>query len=207
MRLILVRHGESEHTMRDVIGGPLGCTGLTERGRQQARALRDRLIADGAYRDCGALLSSPVPRARETASILLDALPIEKVEEDCGLCEIHPGEADGLAWEAYRARYGAFDLQAQPDRPFSPGGESWRDLIDRVEDTLERFAARFDGRTVVAVSHAGFIVVSFLSLFAIPVTGRRARLEPSHASLTEWQVANGVWNLVCYNDVHHLNMS
>ncbi|MHB8674759.1 MAG: histidine phosphatase family protein [Candidatus Limnocylindrales bacterium] len=207
MRLVLVRHGQSEHTMRHVIGGPLGCSGLTERGRQQAHALRNRLIADGEFRDCVALLSSPVPRARETASILLDALPIKKVEEDCGLCEIHPGEADGLAWEAYRARYGAFDLQAQTDRPFSPGGESWRDLIDRVEDTLDRFAARFDGRTVVAVSHAGFIVVSFLLLFAIPVTGRRARLDPLHTSLTEWQASNGTWSLVRYNDVHHLNMS
>lgn len=74
MRLILIRHGESHHTLRGVIGGPAGCTGLTERGVGQARALARRLTATGELADCAALLCSPWSRARQTAEILMEAL-------------------------------------------------------------------------------------------------------------------------------------
>lgn len=117
---------------------------------------------------------------------------------------MHPGQADGLSWEDYRLCYGAFELQADPDRPFAPGGESWSDFVGRVRATLDRFAERFDGQTVIAVSHAGFIVVSLLDRFCIPPSGPRAQLEPTHTSLTEWRVTNKVWRLERYNDTYHL---
>lgn len=73
MRLVLIRHGESHHTLRGVIGGPAGCTGLTERGVGQARALARRLTATGELADCAALLCSPWSRARQTAEALMGA--------------------------------------------------------------------------------------------------------------------------------------
>lgn len=206
VRLILIRHGDSHHSRRGVIGGPIGCTGLTERGTQQARALGTRLRAAGDLGDGVALLSSPWPRARETADLLASSLTGTAVEAHPGLRELDPGEADGLSWADYRARYGAFDLQASPDRPFSPGGESWSACAARVETTLEEIAARFAGRTVLAVTHAGFIVNAFLSLFGVPIhgAGRRAWLEPVHTALTEWRVAGTSWHLVRYNDAAHI---
>lgn len=167
MRLVLIRHGESKHSIRGVIGWRVGCAGLTERGFRQAEALANRLRTTGELSDCAALLCSPVPRARQTAEVLASALPVQTIEEDCDLCELHPGEADGLTWEDYRTRYGVFDLTSSPSRPFAPGGESWQDLVGRVRATLDRLAERFDGQTVVVVSHAGFVVVSLLLLFDI----------------------------------------
>lgn len=206
MRLVLIRHAESRHSLRGVIGGPAGCSGLTERGVEQARALADRLRATGELSDCRALLCSPWPRARQTADILAGALPVGSIEEAAELCELHPGDADGLAWEEYRARYGAFDPQAFPDRPFAPGGESWSDFIGRVQSTLDRLAARFDGQTVVAVSHAGFIVGAFLVLVDAPLRrpGMRLWLDPAHTALTERRVSGATWRLVRYNDASHL---
>ncbi len=204
MRLILVRHGESHHAQRGIVAGLAGCAGLTERGVAQSRALAQRLAATGELSDAVALLSSPVPRARQTAEILAGALASGPVATDRGLCELDPGEADGLSWEDYRSRYGAFDLSANPERPFAPGGESWSDFVGRVRATLGRLADRFDGRTVVAVTHAGFVVVSLLDRLAIPSAGERARLEPELTSLTEWRVANAAWYLERYNDTFHL---
>jgi hypothetical protein len=66
--------------------------------------------------------------------------------------------------------------------------------------TRERFA----GQTVVAVSHAGFVVASILVAFDIPRQGTGARLEPALTSLTEWRVADATWTLVRYNDASHL---
>ena len=37
-RLVLVRHGEAECNVAGIVGGPQGCTGLTDLGRVQAAA-------------------------------------------------------------------------------------------------------------------------------------------------------------------------
>jgi len=69
-----------------------------------------RLAVTHEVNDCQVLLCSPVLRARQTAEVLNRAVPAGPIEEDCDLCELHPGAADGLSWEAYRATYGAFHL-------------------------------------------------------------------------------------------------
>ena len=136
--------------------------------------------------------------------MLARALCAGPIEHDCDLCELHPGAADGLSWEAYRATYGAFNLLTSPTRPFAPGAESWVEFVDRVRATLERLARGFAGQTVVAVTHAGFIVASVLVLFDIPRPGTSARLDPGSTSLTEWRVAQARWQLVRFNDISHL---
>src|SRR4051812_37649034 len=71
-RLILVRHGESVVQVEGIVGGPKACRGLSERGRRQVSALRDRWLRSGFRADV--LLSSTLPRAVETAELLSDAL-------------------------------------------------------------------------------------------------------------------------------------
>jgi probable phosphoglycerate mutase len=95
MRLLLVRHAESHHSRRGVIAGVRGCTGLTDGGHSQARALASRFASDAAVRQGVVLLSSPVLRARQTADVLADALSGQRVGEDTDLCELRPGDADG----------------------------------------------------------------------------------------------------------------
>ena len=62
MRLLIVRHAEAAP------GNPDELRTLTESGREQARELGRRLRDDGVQPD--AVLSSPLLRARETASAL-----------------------------------------------------------------------------------------------------------------------------------------
>ena len=204
MRLILIRHGESDHALRTVIAGRQSCRGLSERGFKQAELLARRMAMTHEVNDCQALLCSPVLRARQTAEVLNRALPIGAIEQDCDLCELHLGAADGLSWEVYRTTYGAFNLLTTPNRPFAPGAESWVEFTQRVRAILERLARRFAGQTVVAVTHAGFIVASILALFDIPRPGTSARLDPGYTSLTEWRVAQATWQLVRFNDIAHL---
>ena len=97
MRLILIRHGESEHSLRGMIAGYASCPGLTARGLQQAQLLADRLRATGEVSDCVTLLSSTVLRALQTAEVLGRALHLGPIKQDCDLCELHPGAADGLS--------------------------------------------------------------------------------------------------------------
>lgn len=183
----------------------MGCTGLTPLGRAQAEALRDHLAASGRVQ-ADVLLASVLPRAVETASIVAPGLGLEVAGQECDLCEVHTGEADGLTWTEYAARYGSFDMEAEPDRVFAPDGESWNGFHSRVARTLDRVARDYDGRTVVAVCHAGVVMASLRVLLGIPQPGTGAQLRPTNTGLTEWEhdPALDRWTLHSFNEASHL---
>jgi probable phosphoglycerate mutase len=205
MHLILVRHGEAHAGFEGVIGGPKGCTGLTDRGRQQAIALRDFLARSGRV-TADVLLSSVIPRAIETAEIIAPGLGIETFERDCDLCEVHTGEADGLEWAEWGVRYGAFDMEAHPDRVFAPRGESWNSFHERVRTVLERLAGEYEGRTIVVVCHGGVIGASLRVLFGLTGPSSAVRVHPTNTGLTEWEWEPGPrrWTLRSFNETAHL---
>jgi probable phosphoglycerate mutase len=205
VRLILVRHGDAHAGFHGVIGGQTGCTGLTRDGRAQAEALRDHLADSGRVR-ADVLLASVLPRAIETASIIAPGLGLEISGQECDLCEVHSGEADGLTWTEYAARFGSFDMEAEPDRMFAPAGESWNSFHERVQRMLERVAHDYEGQTVVAVCHAGVIMASMRVLLGIPHPGSGARLRPTNTGLTEWEHDASLdrWTLHSFNDASHL---
>ena len=134
MKLIFVRHGDAFAGLRGVIPGPLGCLGLTDLGRRQAQALHDSIAADPDF-SVDVLVTSMLPRAIETAGIIAPALGFAEVPQDCDLCEVHTGEADGLDWADYASRFGTVDMLAEPHRPSlreatagtaSTTGSDWR---------------------------------------------------------------------------------
>jgi probable phosphoglycerate mutase len=205
MRLILVRHGEAHAGFHGPIAGWTGCRGLTPYGRLQAEALRDHLAASGRVR-ADVLLASVLPRAIETAGIVAPGLGVEISGHDCDLCEVHTGEADGVDWSEYNDRYGSFDMEAEPDRPFAPGGDSWNGFHERVGRTLERLAREHAGQTVVAVCHAGVIMASMRLLLGIADPATSAHLRPTNTGLTELEHEPSLdrWILRSYNEATHL---
>jgi probable phosphoglycerate mutase len=204
MHLILVRHAESKHSQQNIIADLAGCSGLTQHGFEQAQLLANRLRTTGELNDCHTMLCSPVLRAKQTAQVIEEVVPVNMVKQDNALCELRPGEADGLSWQEYREKFEAFDLISSPNRPFAPQGESWLEFINRVRDTLVRLASQYENQSVMVITHAGFIVASLLVLFDIPRPGTGAYLNPVHTSLTEWHMSNGTWQLAKYNDSWHL---
>ena len=203
--IVLVRHGQGEVNVSGRIGGHEACTGLTDEGRAQVAAMAARLAATGELDNADVLLASRLGRAQETAAILAPSVgrhPDELVI-DCDLCELHPGEADGLLWEEYVDRYEPRDFDVSPGDPFAPGGESWNGFVDRVGRTMERIASDHQGQLVVVATHAGVIEASMLRLLAGSPEGgphRRLRLQTEHASLTEWEHSRFGWRLKRYND-------
>jgi len=210
-RIVLVRHGESRAQELGFLGGHVGCQGLSGRGRDQVGALRDRLTASGELADATALYASVMPRAVETAEILAGALDGLDVRPECGFCEGHPGEADGLTWAELDERYPSDGWDADSRR--APGWETWREMAERVAGALESVVQRHAGETVVVVCHGGVVVHSmmhFLSLDEV-ATHSRAWLSPDNTSLTEWRFAPNPYQkgtlpveLVRFNDFGHL---
>jgi broad specificity phosphatase PhoE len=202
-RLVIVRHGHARAVDTGVVAGHRGCTGLSDLGRRQAEALRDRLARAGFRAD--AVVTSVLPRAIETAEIVAPAVGVDPggVPHLCELCERHPGEGDGLTWDSFVERYGAIDPLEDPDHPMSPGGESARSFRARVEAAVARLAERYAGRTVLVVSHGGVILATTLSLLGLGPRWFARDLQ--NTSLTEWvRGSDGRWLLHRFNDAAHL---
>jgi broad specificity phosphatase PhoE len=208
-RLVLVRHGEATCNVAGVVGGIRGCSGLSETGVLQAEALRDRLLSTAELAAATALYASVLPRALETAAIVgpgVGASGRLTVVADCDLCELHPGEGDGLTWPEFSARFGEPDWDADPTTVLAPGGESWSGFVARAAGALEAVVARHRDDTVVVVCHAGVIEASLISF--VPVCpARRMKLRTEHTALTEWEVSTDGWRLLRYNDAAHLALA
>jgi len=203
-RVVLVRHGEAVCNVVGVVGGQAGCTGLTDRGRQQVEALRDRLASTGELYEAVALYASELPRAVETATILQPVVGPGKlaVQRRCSLCELHPGSCDGLSWADMAERFGDPDWDKDPTTPLSPGGESWSGFVDRAARGVAEVAERHPGGSIVVACHAGVIEATLLAWLAVHQS--RLKLHTSHASITEWEYADRNWRLLRYNDAAHL---
>ena len=211
-RLVLIRHGEAVCNVSGVCGGPVGCEGLTDLGRRQVEGLRERLLVTGELAGTDALYASVLPRAIETAELVAPALgpagpgvgpgPPPPLVTDCELCELHPGEADGLSWTQFSERFARIDWDEDPGQPIAPGGESWTGFVVRVAGALDRLVRDHPGQLVVAACHAGVVEASLLA--KLPVEGGRAGarlgLQTRHASMTTWEVHGGSWHLLGYND-------
>lgn len=206
-RLVLVRHGEAECNVAHRFGGPNGCTGLSDLGREQSVLLRDRLSKTGELADASALYASTLPRAVETGEILADAFPELVVRTDARLCELHPGEADNMSFTDYESTYfaeGSGRWSEDPTVPTAPGGESWAGFLDRVSAVLIGLADAHEEETVVAVCHGGLIEASLLQFLSMEGPYRFARFVTENASITEWSRSDDRWRLVRYNDCAHL---
>jgi probable phosphoglycerate mutase len=204
-RVVLIRHGEAVCNVAGVVGGHTGCTGLSPTGRRQAEALAARLARTGELSDASALYASVLTRALETGTIVAPGIGAGTAPVgDCDLCELHPGEADGLTWEEFRVRYGDPDFDADPDSVVAPGGESWSSFVARASGAVARLARAHRGERVVIVCHAGVIESTLLAFLPIAPGRSRLGLPTEHASLTEWEMTGDGWRLVRYNDAAHL---
>lgn len=206
-RIVLIRHGEAECNRNRVVGGVQGCTGLTDLGRRQVAVLADRLYESGELREATALYSSVLPRAIETAERLRPVVgpgpaALGAVRTRCDLCELHPGECDGMSWEDVAA-FGVPDWDVDPTVPIAPGGESWSGFVVRATDAVRAIVRSHPGELVVAAVHAGVIeacMISFLRL--APEVYRRGWVRITHTSMTEWEwvPSEDRWVLLRFND-------
>ncbi|MCC7365565.1 MAG: histidine phosphatase family protein [Dehalococcoidia bacterium] len=179
MRLILVRHGQSEGNANGVIQGHLDF-GLTELGRRQAAATARRLAGEPIER----VLSSPLARALSTAEPIAEAHGVE-IEPEHGLLEYAIGEIAGLRPEEIADRFPHIpEAYGRGERPIFPGEEGRETFYERIRAVMTAWSA--EPKITVAVAHGGVI-----SALCYMVTGL------DHARPGAFAVANcGITELV-----------
>jgi broad specificity phosphatase PhoE len=197
MRLLLVRHGQSEGNANGVIQGHLDF-GLSELGERQARATAERLTELHIDR----VLTSPLKRAAETARIIAGERGV-LVQPEPALMEYDIGEASGLTGPQIRERFPEVSAAyARGERPVFPGEEGRELFHTRLGGVLESLRSTDD--TVVAVAHGG--VVSAYCYMALGLDlQRRGMFQVWNCSITEIATDRaGRLVIVRHNDTCHL---
>lgn len=202
-KVVLVRHGESNVTVRRVVGGPRTCDGLSELGVRQVERLRDRLAETGEV-EATHLIASAYPRARETAEILAPVLGLDVVVEE-GFGEHDPGpECDGMTFDDFVDRFGLPDWESDPFAVTFPGGETVAEFDLRVGTAFSRTLREHEGGTLLIVCHGGVIDGLMRTALRAARTGI-FELHTKNTSLTEIvRVRSDRWRLIRYNDAAHL---
>ena len=149
--LTLVRHGQTSANLDGVWHGSSD-TPLTETGHAQAEQVAGFLAEHSA--DARVVYSSPLIRARSTAAPIAKRLQLEPRVEP-GLREYDIGSWEGKSFRELQQVHRLWEkIASEPD--FAPhGGESPRQVVDRLGTCLRTLAARHPGERVIAVLHGG----------------------------------------------------
>ncbi len=152
-RYWVMRHGESESNVSDIIDASSTKFHLTLRGRRQVEAsiqkFKKELSRNGEKIDI--ILSSDVLRTRETGEIDLSVLGEVKLKIDKHLEEIHLGpELTGHRDEKYAQLFPTYRSRFE-ERP--EGGESLRDLRSRLWEFLKECESKYEGKRILLVTH------------------------------------------------------
>ena len=154
--ILLARHGETDDNVPPQRVQGWIDTPLNERGREQARELAAAVRAHGL----GALYSSHLARARETADVIADELGLEVIVDE-RLAESRRGDWEGRLleeierddperWTAWRRGGAEFRF---------PGGESLDEHAERVAAALTD--VRAGPLPALCVCHGGTIRCAF----------------------------------------------
>ena len=181
--LYYVRHGETDFNRQGRLQGRRD-TPPNAHGRQQAAEcgvlLRDLFARDHRQAQDFKYVSSPLKRARETMEIVRATLGLQvhDYEIDARLIEIAYGEWEGLTLQEIEMRNASVLSARERDKwDFAPpGGESYRELADRIGSWYNSLAAD----TVVAAHGGGVRALMAISNIV-------SEEEATHA-----QIAQGV---------------
>ena len=201
MRLLLIRHGETDHNAERLALGRRDVP-LNERGRLQARALAQALRA---RHQIDAIYASPLQRALATAQPLADAIGLE-VRVEAGLIEMDIGEVEGLALDEVRSRYPDFMRLWFSDQladAVMPGGESLQQVQERTWAAVESIRERHGDGTVAAVTHNFVILTLLCRVLDIPLANFR-RLRHDLAAVSVVELTPERQTVVALNDTCHL---
>ncbi len=196
--LLLIRHGLTDTTGKRLPGWAPGLH-LSERGRDQAEALPERLAGvpiKGIY-------TSSLERCRETGAPLAKARGLTPVLRN-DLRDSNPGDWTGRPL-AQLARTKIWrTVQVAPSRFRFPGGESIPEVQVRAAAEAEQIAAAHPRDVVAVFSHADPIKLIVAHFLGLPLDlFQRVAIEP--ASVTAIALGHGpVPRLLRLNDTGSL---
>jgi len=200
VKVILVRHGETDWNLSRRIQGGNSDTQLNQRGRQQAESLALRLKPEKIQ----VIYSSPLQRARDTALAIAHYHQLP-VEVEPSLKEIEVGALEGMPIADVGKRLSELlvTYKQGDELPRLPGGESVAEVQQRVWSTIQRLVDKHRGGVLVVVSHYFSVLTAICSVINLPLSQiTRLRLNPGSISIITFDEQTP--RLILFNDTCHL---
>ncbi|MBT3323519.1 histidine phosphatase family protein [archaeon] len=193
MKLILVRHAETDANLSGIIQGGSSDNPLNENGLNQAKkvaeCLKDKKI-DLAF-------SSPAIRAKNTAEEILKFHKTTNLQISNELNEKLAGEFEGMKSSEVK--------KIVTSASFKPkGGESFMDVYDRIKDFYLTILENHKDQNILIVSHGALL--GALQLFILNKEISREEYEPlrlKNAAYTILDIKDEA-KLITLNNIEHL---
>ncbi len=201
-RFILIRHGESEANRQGIFAG-FSNPDLQNRGVKQAM-LTAKYIAKNYTVD--KIYSSDLQRAYKTAMCLAKEVNLEVITNK-NFREINGGKWEGMKFDDLMSLYPEEYSMWLNDigNAGCAGGETVKQLCDRVMNELRRIARENDGKTVAIATHATPIRV----MQCIIETGELGKMASTpwvtNASVTVFEYNENEWKVIETSRDEHLS--
>lgn len=195
MRLLLIRHGESEADILDVHEGRADFE-LTERGHRQAKAMSEYIGEN--YEICK-IYHSTLKRAQQTAQHLAQETGAPLFPEE-NLMEFNNGLIAGLDRATVREKYPEKQV---PIHASVYEQESLLMFRYRAEFMLSKIISENGPEdTVAAVSHGGMINQLYRAFLKLPVDSSFL-FQTGDAGIHEWWIDSDTRRIVRANFLPH----
>ena len=153
----MIRHGETTANKARKMAGSLDSP-LTDFGREQAAHVQN-IVADLEIKP-KAIVHSNLSRARDTASIINQALNVP-MHEEADLAELHAGDWEGVPYDECQDL-----LTGWPD---PPNGETFSEFCARIKNGKTKALNQHD-TPVLIVSHGG-VFRAFGGIYGLKTPG------------------------------------
>ncbi len=150
MRVLLIRHGETEWNKKGLLQGTKDIP-LNEMGLQQAGIARELLRDE----EIDVVFCSPLIRTRQTAEIILKGRDIPVIYDE-RIAERKFGIAEGI--NIKDIDFGATWVAGKP--PIYEGMETFEMLLDRLTVFFDDIYEKYKNKTVLVVTHGGVSIAA-----------------------------------------------
>ena len=151
MKIYLIRHGETDWNLQGRFQGrediPLNENGIGQAKRCGAALSREHFQA---------VITSPLARAKRTGEIIAEHVGVEQLIIEDGITERDFSKVSGMTPKEREDFYASGEKDDK---------EPWDKMIERMFDSLKRYAKQFPTENIIMVSHGASIncVLSVLS--------------------------------------------
>jgi 2,3-bisphosphoglycerate-dependent phosphoglycerate mutase len=197
MKLLIIRHGESEADILKVHEGRADFS-LTEKGRKQAQKMSEWVSSNYQV---DKLYCSPMSRTRQTADFFKEKMGLEPHFED-DLMEFNNGLLKGLPFDVALVKYPP--VQNLPIDQSVYEMESLKEFRTRAEGILNRIISENDsGSTVAVITHGGMIVQLYHCFLGLPI-GFHPVFTTGDTGIHCWRIEGEKRRIEFSNRVTHL---
>jgi len=151
MQIYMLRHGQTMMNKDHILQGQSN-SDLSEKGIGQAEDLREKIREAGLSFD--RIYCSPLGRTVQTCSIVTGAEKEEMILDN-RLMEISLGEYEGRDFYTVGKEFEEIFMKYPSQFVPTKGGESFQQLIDRVQSFMDELKETENDDKILIVSHGG----------------------------------------------------